>query len=97
MKVKVIYPVRPEWKEFEEKVYDVGDIEAENPMAACELMFMGFNNVEENPFRDDPGFYSQKLNIRSMSIGDIVEVDGICFRCMPMGFSEINSSKKQIA
>ena len=89
MKVRVIYPVRPEWREHEEQVFDVGEIEADSPEDACELMFKGFNVVEENPFEDDPGYYNTIFHCRSLSVGDIVEVDGVRYRCMPTGFSKI--------
>ena len=90
MKVKVIYPVRPEWRESERREFEVGDVEAETPEDVCEMMFGGFNNVIEDPQPGDVGYYSNKFRIRSMSIGDMVEVDGVLFRCMFMGFTQVD-------
>jgi hypothetical protein len=96
MKIKVIYPVRPEWREHERREYEVGEVEAEDALTACEMMFAGFNNVinfndiDENPSEGDLGFYSNKFNIRSMSVGDIVEVDGVPYRCMNTGFEQVD-------
>jgi len=89
MKVRVIYPVRPDWREHEEQVFDVGEVEAPTALDACEMMFAGFNVVGENPSKNDPGWYNTIHHCRSLSVGDIVEVDGVRYRCMPMGFREM--------
>ena len=88
MKVKVIYPIRPDWREFDRREFDVGEVEAETPEDACELMFKGFNNVVENPGPGDIGFWSHKFKIRSMSVGDYIKVDGILYQCMACGFEK---------
>ena len=97
MKVKVIYPVRPEWREPVAQVFDVGEVEAATATEACELMFKGLNIVEENPTPDDPGYYNTIHHCRSLSVGDIVEVDGIRYRCENMGWTQIEDKLKEVA
>ena len=94
MKVRVIYPVRPDWREHEEQVFDVGEVEAPTALDACEMMFAGFNVVGENPTKDDPGWYNTIHHCRSLSVGDIVEVDGIRYRCMPAGFRKMKDEEE---
>lgn len=94
MKIKVIYPVRPEWNESERREYDVGDVDAGSPEEACEMMFAGFNNVIEDPQLGECGYWSNKFRIRSMSVGDLVEVDGVLYRCMAMGFKKVAAEEE---
>ena len=89
MKVKVIYPVRPDWREFENREFDVGEVEVDSPEYVCELMFAGFNNVIEDPQPGGFGYWSNKFGIRSMSMGDYVEVDSDLYRCEAVGFVKV--------
>ena len=91
--VKVIYPVRSDWNESEERIFEVGEVEAPDAMTACELMFKGFNVVEPNPGPNDPGYYNTIFHCRSLSVGDIVEVDGVRHRCEAMGFREMEEDE----
>jgi hypothetical protein len=89
MKVKVIYPKRPEWNEADRREFEVGEVQAETPEEACEMIFAGFNNVIEDPQPGELGYWSNKFRIRSMSVGDLVEVDDVLYRCMSCGFQKV--------
>jgi hypothetical protein len=96
MKVKVIYPIRRYWNEHSERVFDVGEIEASTALDACEMMFVGFNVVEPNPFKGEPGYYNTIHHCRSLSMGDIVEVDGVRYRCDAIGFREMDTLESNV-
>ena len=89
MNIKVIYPVRPSWREFKEQVFDAGEIQADNAIDACQMMFAAFNHVEPKPFENEPGFLACKFRCRSMSVGDICEVEGVRYRCENIGWTRL--------
>ncbi len=94
-KVQVLFfPLECDWftirkiesvRENRSKYFDAGEFEvnAEGDAAAEEIF-----DISNNPGRDQERF---KIfgNKRSVSVGDIVVVDGVEFACMPCGWEKV--------
>ena len=92
--VKLLYPVPPldDEKAFEVICTIVVDGEGR---AACETAFEIFNSYVDEMHCDRKylGYVKsfRNLNKRSMSVGDVLDVDGVRFECMDMGFRKVAS------
>jgi hypothetical protein len=89
MNIKVHYVNHVGWGKDKDQTFDLGKTEYKHVNATLEAMFGLFNNVIENPKEGELGYYSQKFGIRSMSTGDMVEIDGDTYVCCGMGWTKI--------
>ena len=89
MNIKVHYVNHVGWGTDVCRIFDLGEQEFDSTDHALGSMFDQFNNVIENPKEGELGYYSQKYGIRSMSVGDMVEIDGDTYVCCGMGWTKI--------
>jgi hypothetical protein len=88
--VKVLYPVRVSDATVEAEVFAL-EVEGEG-LAACETVFAILNSYPDEMFCA-PQYRSEveafrDLKQRSLSVGDVLVVDGARYECMPMGFDK---------
>lgn len=73
-------PTQYDEEEFNELYREVADVDVEDPEAAWKQWNAGSGHESQ-------AFY--EAEVRSMSVGDIVEIDGTYHLAAPVGFKEI--------
>ena len=73
-------------EDVNERVFAYTDGVSINDDEICERAFHVFNAPFEYLNEEDQALFKKYRPLRSLSVGDVVEVNGVRYQCMPVGW-----------
>ena len=74
-------------EDVNERVFAYTDGVSINDDEICERAFHVFNAPFEYLNEEDQALFKKYRPLRSLSVGDVVEINGVRYRCMPVGWA----------